>query len=140
MIPGKRGFKSALRLLADSGFGGERSRGWGRSREPEFSESKLQSEPNGAWWLLSLYSPAESDAVDWTKGEYSATVRSGWTDSSAGSGVKKQVRMIQEGSVLFADTLRGRAVDVAPDGFAHSVYRSGFALAIPAPRPSQVAE
>ena len=29
--------KSAFRLLADSGFGGERSRGWGRAAEPEFS-------------------------------------------------------------------------------------------------------
>ena len=25
--------KAAIRLLADSGFGGERSRGWGRSRD-----------------------------------------------------------------------------------------------------------
>ncbi|MES1257528.1 MAG: hypothetical protein ABUS51_03825, partial [Acidobacteriota bacterium] len=31
--------KSALRLLADSGFGGERSRGWGRAAAPQFSEA-----------------------------------------------------------------------------------------------------
>src|ERR1043166_4709554 len=33
--------KAAFRLLADTGFGGERSRGWGRSEAPEFSEGEL---------------------------------------------------------------------------------------------------
>ena len=33
--------RGALRLLADSGFGGERSRGWGRSAQPEFTEGSL---------------------------------------------------------------------------------------------------
>ena len=32
---------AAFRLLADSGFGGERSRGWGRSEAPEFLEGML---------------------------------------------------------------------------------------------------
>jgi hypothetical protein len=42
--------------------------------------------------------------------------------------------MIQEGSVLAAaGPIRGSATDVAPDGFAHPVYRAGFALAIPVP-------
>jgi CRISPR type III-A-associated RAMP protein Csm4 len=132
--------KSALRLLADSGFGGERSRGWGRSGEPHFSDashlfrrSEASESKDGMWWLLSLYSPHESDAVDWSHGEYSVQVRGGWTDSVAGGVAKKQVRMITEGSVLSAASLRGHAVDVAPDGFPHPVYRSGLALAIPAP-------
>jgi CRISPR type III-A-associated RAMP protein Csm4 len=130
--------KSALRLLADSGFGGERSRGWGRASEPHFSEGSHLFGPaggaaSGLLWLLSLYSPHESDAVDWSRGEYSAVVRGGWTDSVAGTGAKKQVRMIGEGSVLAAAALRGQAVDVGPDGFPHPVYRSGFALAMPAP-------
>jgi CRISPR type III-A-associated RAMP protein Csm4 len=33
--------KAAFRLLADTGFGGERSRGWGRSAAPEFVEGTL---------------------------------------------------------------------------------------------------
>ena len=33
--------KAAFRLLADTGFGGERSRGWGRSEAPEFTEGML---------------------------------------------------------------------------------------------------
>jgi CRISPR/Cas system CSM-associated protein Csm4 (group 5 of RAMP superfamily) len=129
--------KAAFRLLADSGFGGERSRGWGRAAAPEFSDasSLLPSRVNedGAWWLLSMYSPDASDTVDWSRGEYGATQRGGWTDSQAGVAPKKQVRVIEEGSVLFAPSLRGRAVDVAPEGFAHPVYRAGFALAVPAP-------
>ena len=128
--------KTALRLLADSGFGGERSRGWGRASEPHFAEASHLFAATGVekcWWLLSLFSPHEQDVVDWSRGEFTATVRGGWTDSPAGAGAKKQVRMMEEGSVLAADSLRGRAVDVAPDGFPHPVYRAGFALAMPAP-------
>jgi CRISPR type III-A-associated RAMP protein Csm4 len=33
--------KTALRILADSGFGGGRSRGWGRSESPEFRDGFL---------------------------------------------------------------------------------------------------
>ncbi len=33
--------KAAFRLLADTGFGGKRSRGWGRSEQPEFIEGSL---------------------------------------------------------------------------------------------------
>jgi CRISPR type III-A-associated RAMP protein Csm4 len=127
--------KAALRLAADSGFGGERSRGWGRSAEPQFNDAThlfpAVTEGNDAWWLLSLYSPAESDDVNWTRSEHAITLRGGWTDSAAGVSLKKQVRMVEEGSVISAGAIRGRAVDVAPEGFAHPVYRSGLALAVP---------
>jgi CRISPR type III-A-associated RAMP protein Csm4 len=33
--------KTAFRVLADSGFGGERSRGWGRAMSPEFTDGLL---------------------------------------------------------------------------------------------------
>jgi CRISPR/Cas system CSM-associated protein Csm4 (group 5 of RAMP superfamily) len=47
---------------------------------------------------------------------------------------KKQTRMVVEGSVLVAAAEpRGAADDVAPEGFPHPVYRSGFALTIPIP-------
>ena len=52
--------------------------------------------------MLSLYSPHADDAVDWARGDYAATTRGGWTDSPAGSARKKQVRMIEEGSVLMS--------------------------------------
>ena len=257
--------KAAFRLLADSGFGGERSRGWGRSDTPEFIEGSLpemiladaggdraagdqgpvasdlpdagcrmpdaddraagdqgpvasdlpdagcrmpdagdraagnqvapghlppdpepepavgveppippatvsaavEAEPplepaSGIWhpaseiapdpevplahrprppapvWLLSLFTPAAADAVDWGRGNYGVLGRGGRIDSPAGSGeLKKQLQMVVEGSVLFAEGVpSGSAPDVAPEGFAHPVFRAGFALAIPLPEGS----
>jgi len=86
-------------------------------------------------WLLSLFTPAAADAVDWRRGNYTVLPRVGRIDSPAGSGeLKKQIQMVAEGSVLYAEAPpRGTAADVAPDGFAHPVFRSGFALAIPLP-------
>jgi CRISPR type III-A-associated RAMP protein Csm4 len=134
---------AAFRLLADSGFGGERSRGWGRSEAPEITEGELpgllmkspQAAEASAWWLLSLFHPADSDSVDWTQGNYALTTRGGRVESSAGWGEqKKATRMVSEGSVIVAAGAPcGAATDVAPDGFAHPVYRAGFALAIPIP-------
>jgi CRISPR type III-A-associated RAMP protein Csm4 len=246
--------RAAFRVLADSGFGGERSRGWGRSEPPEFVEGDLpemilppaapapasvapaillpapepqlepveQSEPSTteapglpteeaaasteatsvepvvdtpstpgtpdlpessataavestssiavlemeeieepveaptevepelapvaeqvvvvehgpkAHWLLSLFTPAPGDSVDWRRGNYTVLARGGRIESPAGSGeLKKQVQMVAEGSVVYAESApRGSAADVAPGGFAHPVFRAGFALAIPLP-------
>jgi len=201
--------KAAFRLLADTGFGGERSRGWGRSEPPEFTDGTLPeillgappqepaSEPTvtesappesevpiaaepvtalaplalGLWpvqppepeappivaepvtepaplgpgqpqahWLLSLFTPAPDDSVDWRRGNYFGLARSGRVDSSAGSGdLKKEIQMVAEGSVLCAAAPpRGAAADVAPDGFAHPVFRAGFALSVPLPGATEV--
>jgi CRISPR type III-A-associated RAMP protein Csm4 len=141
---------AAFRLLADSGFGGERSRGWGRSETPEIIAGELPGlllkspgapAPANAWWLLSLFHPAASDAVDWTQGNYALTTRGGRVESREGWGEqKKATRMVAEGSVIVASAEPcGSAADVAPGGFAHPVYRAGFALAIPIPlRASRV--
>jgi CRISPR/Cas system CSM-associated protein Csm4 (group 5 of RAMP superfamily) len=85
--------------------------------------------------MLSLFSPAPSDSVDWGRGNYTVLSRSGRIESAAGSGeLKKQVHMVAEGSVVYAAAVpRGTAPDVAPDGFAHPVFRAGFALSIPLP-------
>jgi CRISPR type III-A-associated RAMP protein Csm4 len=173
--------KAAFLLLADSGFGGERSRGWGRSETPEFLAGSLPemilapaapkaeapqtaAEPEaatsseeppaeqtaepvaiaavpestpaaGSHWLLSLFAPGASDTVDWERGDYTILARGGRVESPSGSGeLKKQLHMVAEGSVLVAASgPRGSAPDVAPDGFAHPVFRSGFAVAIPLP-------
>jgi CRISPR type III-A-associated RAMP protein Csm4 len=226
--------KAAFRWLADSGFGGERSRGWGRSEAPEFvegtlpemilgtppmgardqgpgagemsgeapvaveppseepspvppveeppSEESLVQEPPPAdepppaeplpseevgvrevaevfgfaeapapgpispaplgfsgpraHWLLSLYTPAADDVVDWGRGSYSVLTRGGRIETSGE--LKKQLPMVEEGSVLVAaDGLRGSAPDVAPDGFAHPVFRAGFAVSVPLPEAAQ---
>jgi CRISPR type III-A-associated RAMP protein Csm4 len=252
--------KAAFRLLADSGFGGERSRGWGRSEAPEFTEGTLpemilppagrtgdapietappatgmpaadadiesastpapsdpepltaapEEEASGAGasacqpgdtapaeaggvavdsaaapalaasvtesaigvleleapvevaeepteaepvpevqpqeapifeagpkphWLLSLFAPAEQDAVDWSRGNYWLVERGGRVDSPAGSGeLKKTLQMVGEGSVIYAPVApSGAAPDVAPGGFPHPVFRAGFAVSVPLP-------
>ena len=132
---------AAFRLLADSGFGGERSRGWGRAEMPEITEGNLpdllikQADGESAYWVLSLFHPAESDAIDWQRGNYTLVTRGGRIESEARWGEsKKPTRMVAEGSVLVAGAEpRGQVTDVAPDGFPHPVYRAGFALTIPIP-------
>ncbi len=195
--------KTAFRLLADSGFGGERSRGWGRAATPEFEDGALpemilggapmtetsppsevaaaaeqaapqaaaQSEgpseepvsvavgqvpeeppatpqsaeppsprvaPIQAHWLLSLFTPAPAEAVDWRRGNYTLIERGGRIESPARFGeLKKHLNMVTEGSVLYAPAaLCGSAPDVAPDGFGHPVFRAGFAVSIPLPEGS----
>jgi CRISPR type III-A-associated RAMP protein Csm4 len=134
--------RAAFRLLADSGFGGERSGGFGRSKMPEFAAGAfpdilLRPAPNSdsAWWLLSLFHPSEGDVIDWSRGNYSLVTRQGRIESRARWGDPKQAtRMVSEGSVLVASSApNGAATDVAPEGFPHPVYRSGFALSIPIP-------
>jgi len=130
---------AAFRLLCDSGFGGKRSQGWGRAEMPEISEGMVEVHTNTeeapAYWLLSLFHPAAADTVDWSQGNYTLTTRGGRVESDARWGdPKKQTRMVAEGSVLVAAAEpRGSAADVAPEGFPHPVYRSGFALAIRVP-------
>jgi CRISPR type III-A-associated RAMP protein Csm4 len=145
---------AAFRLLADGGFGGKRSSGWGQTEPPEFQEGSwpgllfpklvralakaspdadIDSAGPPHHWLLSLFSPAEGDRIDWSNGEYRVVVRGGYVEGASDS-TKKQVRMIAEGSVLSSpEDLIGSAVDVAPEGFAHPVYRSGLALSLRLP-------
>ena len=135
--------KAAIRLLADSGFGGERGRGWGRTAAPSFTDGEMLSlllpdlipealPHSDLHWLLSLYSPADSDPIDWSRGNYATVERGGWVEGADAQ--KKRVRMIEEGSVLAASAApAGRAPEVAPPGFPHPVFRAGFALSIPLP-------
>jgi CRISPR type III-A-associated RAMP protein Csm4 len=124
----------AIRLLADSGFGGERSRGWGHAEVTVADDPHIGGvvEGDSAWWMLSLYEPGSSDSVDWQRGNYAVTTRGGRVDGSGD--LKKTTRMVSEGSVLVAAAEpKGAATDVAPENFAHPVYRAGFALAVQIP-------
>ncbi|HZQ52561.1 MAG TPA: hypothetical protein VFB14_10200 [Bryobacteraceae bacterium] len=145
--------KAVFRLLADSGFGGRRKSGWGQAEAPQFQEGSwpsvlmpklgrlanngTETEPS-LYWLLSLYAPGSQDAIDWRSGEYKITTRGGRVENAA---EKKLLRMVAEGSVLAAHAEpAGTAVDVAPDGFEHPVYRFGFALSVRLPKLEPRAE
>jgi len=102
------------------------------------AEPTRPAAPTHPHWLLSVFTPAAADTVDWRRGNYTVLARGGRVDSPAGSGeLKKQIQMVAEGSVVYAEAApRGSAANVAPDGFAHPVFRAGFALAIPLPEVS----
>ncbi len=130
--------QSLFRYVADAGLGGERSLGWGRSAAPEFETlpGALTAEPSEVeqhetgHWLLSLYAPAETDSVDWSRGAYGLLRRSGRTDSQGD--LKVESAMVEEGSVIIAEQApTGFARNIAPDGYSHAVYRSGFAFSVP---------
>lgn len=130
--------EALFRFAADAGLGGERSLGWGRSAAPEFeplpavlTAPAVEAEHHQTGhWLLSLYAPAESDDVDWTRGAYSLLRRSGRTNN--GGELKAESAMVEEGSVVVSDAAPlGFARDVAPVGHAHPVYRAGFAVSVP---------
>jgi len=189
--------RAAFRLLADSGFGGERSRGWGRSEMPTWQALSRRSErkpapvqvpeiapaaqaedaevaseaesasvarqenaleevalnevafeefptepppaaeevtvPHQAYWLLSVFTPAASDQIDWARGNYATLTRRGRIESAAGwGGLKLPTLMVAEGSVLVCENEpQGAVRDTAPQGFAHPVFRAGFAVALP---------
>jgi CRISPR type III-A-associated RAMP protein Csm4 len=142
--------RAAFRLLADTGFGGRRSTGWGQVSKIEIIEdqwpnlmfpklAKVQAngsaesaDGNGQHWLLSLFTPSPTDAVDWTQGDYSLQTRGGFVESAKRAGIaKKLVRMVVEGSVLAsAKAPKGTAINVAPEGAGQPSYRAGFALAL----------
>lgn len=130
----------ALSVLADTGIGGLRSAGFGRSRRPLIQPGVLeemllpgvsaQGGPNGAWWMLSLFSPSANDQVDWLAGNYTIVERNG----RAGGALKLSQRMVAEGSVVVAPAApAGRCHDAAPEGSGHPVLRPGFAVALPIP-------
>ncbi len=129
--------KSAFRFLADTGIGGERSQGWGRTESLEFQSGTFpqlilpqleQSEAVSGHWLLSVFSPSTQDQVDWANGSYQLVSRAGIDQN--------HLNMAAEGSVLVADSiLTGRAVNIATE--ENPAYRAGFACAIPLPLPQQ---
>lgn len=146
--------QTCFRMLADSGFGGGRSRGWGRSEQPEFTSGRFPGEllqmpvpgepetqeaaeqappAETAYWLWSLFSPSAADVIDWQRGAYSLVTRRGRIGSPAAHGaLKKAARLVTEGSVVFAGAPPcGAAPNVAPEQAPHPVFCNGFALAVP---------
>ena len=135
--------EQALRVLADTGIGGLRSMGFGRSRPPLIQPGVLEdlllpgataprghADAPGAYWMLSLFSPAATDEVDWSAGSYELVERTGRT----GGELKKTSRLVREGSVIVSGSApSGNCLDVAPAGAAHPSLRPGFAVSLPIP-------
>jgi CRISPR-associated protein Csm4 len=127
-----------FRWIADTGVGGERALGWGRSELPEFdalpaaltATVEASEHHEIGFLLLSLFAPAKDDRVDWSRGSYALIRRSGRTQDRGE--LKVESALVEEGSVLISEGAPiGFARDIAPPAYHHPVYRAGYAVTIP---------
>ncbi len=142
-------FQLLLKIIEINGLGGRRSTGAGafkseilpidsKKDNPKISEDKRQKwknildlSKNGPYYLFSLYYPEEMDKL--APVGYNFELRKGWIFSTSSNKQmkRKTCRMFSEGS-MFKNLPAGTLVDVTPPGFTdHSVYRYGYAWAIP---------
>jgi CRISPR-associated protein Csm4 len=129
-----------IRLLGESGIGGDRSIGFGQF-EPEFVRADdvpdwanlfKQKLDDHTYYTLSLCCPKDAkeakEAIS-----YAILPRDGWTFSNSSTKQMKRrtCRMFSEGS-LFRRALVGKLADVTPTDFRpeHSVYRYGLGMMI----------
>ncbi|TDT51294.1 type III-A CRISPR-associated RAMP protein Csm4 [Fonticella tunisiensis] len=126
----KHEIKSAIKLLADEGIGGERSYGYGQF---DFSMEKIESRVENAkqYMLLSLCIPNERDDLEKLKA-YGLIERTGYISSPYLKSKRYMLHtMIKEGSIL-GDKFIGNVVDNTPSDFdIHRVIKYGKAFLIP---------
>lgn len=128
--------ETILRVLGDTGIGGERSTGYG-SFDLHSEPADPQPEPESDRFItLAPICPRDADELDrLIQGDnvgYTLEERSGWIGSSEGSGLRRQqVWMFAEGSVLSGNGARiGRLVDLKPEACPHPVWRYAYAWPI----------
>ena len=124
--------ETLLRVLGDTGIGGERSAGYGLfDLHSKPAESKSDQEVN-RFVTLSPTCPRDAEQLDaLIRGDVAYTLegRSGWIGSTEGSGLRRQqIWMFGEGSVLSGNGARvGRLIDLKPDACPHPVWRYAYA-------------
>ena len=124
--------ETSLRVLGDTGIGGERSAGYGLfdfHSKPAEPESEQETD---RFVTLSSICPRDANELDTLiQGDVGYTLEecSGWISSSEASHMRRQqVWMFAAGSVLRGNNSRvGRLVDLKPDSCPHPVWRYGYA-------------
>lgn len=129
-------FTSVMRFLGDSGFGGDRSSGYGKFSIAAGGSFQFPDEPSEHFITLSLFNPEPGSLAEILKGaQYHLLSRMGWV--SPGRGVpyrRKSIRMFAEGSVFKGSAAdRGRNLKVMNtlEKTGHPVFRFGQALTYP---------
>ncbi|CUU34970.1 MAG: type III-A CRISPR-associated RAMP protein Csm4 [Armatimonadetes bacterium] len=129
-------FEACLRLLGDTGLGGERNAGRGLFNF-ERREWTLHSPSTASRFVtLSPWLPANTEQLGWLRAEgsaYELTLKRGWLGSPHASNLRrKEVWMIGEGSVIAhpPEFRAGQLVNLQPDGASHPAYRYGYAFPV----------
>ena len=132
----QRRIETILRVLGDTGIGGERNAGYGIFDLHSKSAESESDQEAARFVTLSPICPRDAGRLDaLIQGDdvgYTLEERSGWIGSAEGSGLRRQqVWMFAEGSVLSGNGARiGRLVDLKPDSCPHSVWRYAYAWPI----------
>lgn len=127
----KQRIETLLRVLGDTGIGGERNAGYGMF---DFTETTLEiptPQAGNQFVTLSPICPQSPEQLaQLLTGDIAYTLNrlTGWVSTAGTASRRKQVNMFSEGSVLHtSDTQIGRLVDLRPDTWEHPVYRYGYA-------------
>ena len=132
----RRRFHACLRVLGDTGLGGERSAGRGLFTVDEPRNEPLPEANDPSRFItLSPLHPKETEVAALTSGSatYELIPRRGWVTSPEASNLRrKMVWMFAEGSVFsHSDSGRaGRLVNVKPEVCPHDVWRYGYAFPV----------
>ncbi|HHW48441.1 MAG TPA: type III-A CRISPR-associated RAMP protein Csm4 [Clostridiaceae bacterium] len=123
---------AVIRLMADEGLSGKRSKGMGALGKVDEEEwpDELISGSGSYYMCLSGVFPTPDEAEKLVY--YELAERSGYIYSQYGRPLrKKRLRLIKEGSI-FSEKVSGQIIDVSPDSFnEHKVYLNGKALLVP---------
>ena len=128
----KQKIETLLRVLGDTGIGGERNAGYGMF---DFTEANLElstPEAGNQFVTLSPVCPKSPEQLaQRLTGDIAYTLNplTGWVSTAGTATRRKQGNMFAEGSVLNAGEEQriGRLVDLSPNDYAHPVYRYGYA-------------
>ena len=127
----QRQIETILRVLGDTGVGGERSAGYGLfDLHSKPAESQSESESNRFVTLSPVCPRDATELAQLLDGDvgYTLEERSGWIGSTEGNGLRRQqIWMFGEGSVLAGDGAQiGRLIDLKPSACPHPVWRYGY--------------
>ena len=124
--------EAGLDFLQHEGLGGKRSAGYGQFTWQASDEVLPVAEAPNYHLTLSLYTPHPDEYGLLRDAWYRRMLRQGWIFSPEGRSMRRRgIWMLREGTVLPADPL-GAMEDVQPEvGFAHPIWRYGYALTLP---------